>query len=183
MNYRYQLIVKTEVLLLICYRKWPLDSIIIQDWWQNMVFRKTSKLNNTVRMKKTKRKNRYKHTKRNTRIYVVRPLAYVHGLQQEKNFTNKYREYKMVWKHSHKTQSHYTQNYSLIQVEALSLSIQSIGLITKFKTAPKTRRSFRFSKIAAQPPLHSPLQRDHSHSHFAMPLQSFTISATPKLLD
>ena len=35
-------------------------------------------------MKKTKRKNRYKHTKRNTRIYVVRPLAYIHGLQQEK---------------------------------------------------------------------------------------------------
>ena len=84
MNYRYQLIVKTEVLLLICYRKRPLDSITIQNWWQNMVFRKTSKLNNTVGMKKTRRKNRYKHTKRNTRIYVVRPLAYVHGLQQEK---------------------------------------------------------------------------------------------------
>ena len=65
-----------------------------------------------------------------------------------------------MWKHSYKTQSQYTQNYSLIQLEVLSLSIQSIELITKFKTAPKTRRSFRFSKIAAQPPSHSPLQRD-----------------------
>ena len=100
-----------------------------------------------------------------------------------KNFTNKYREYKMVWKHSHKTQSHYTQNYSLIQVEVLSLLIQRIGLNTKFETSPKTRKSFRFSKIAAQPPSHSPSQRDLSHSHFAMPLHSFTISATPKLLD
>ena len=66
----------------------------------------------------------------------------------------------MVWKHSHKTQPQHTQNYSLIQVEVLSLSIQRLGLNTKFKTAPKTRRSFRFSKIAAQPPSHSPLQRD-----------------------
>ena len=37
-----------------------------------------------MKKKKKKRKNRYKHTKRNTKIYVVRPLAYVHGLQQEK---------------------------------------------------------------------------------------------------
>ena len=66
----------------------------------------------------------------------------------------------MVWKHSYKTQSQYTQNYSLIQVEVLSLSIQRIWLNTKFETAPKTRRSFHFSKIAAQPPSHSPLQRD-----------------------
>ena len=65
-----------------------------------------------------------------------------------------------MWKHSYKTQSQYTQNYSLIQLEVLSLSIQRIGLNTKFETAPKTRRSFRFSKIAAQPPSHSPLQRD-----------------------
>ena len=87
--------------------------------------------------------------------FSLRPQA-----ATRKNFTNKYREYKMMWKHSYKTQSQYTQNYSLIQVEVLSLSIQRIGLNTKFETAPKTRRSFRFSKIAAQPPSHSPLQRD-----------------------
>ena len=124
-----------------------------------MVFRKTSKLNNTVGMKKTRRKNRYKHTKRNTKIYVVRPLAYIHGLQQEKisliNIEN------TKWCGSILTKPNpNTPKIILSYKQKFSLSIQRIGLNTKFETAPKTRRSFRFSKIAAQPPSHSPLQRD-----------------------
>ena len=112
-------------------------------------------------MKKTKRKNRYKHTKGNTKIYVVRPLAYVHKLQQEKisliNIEN------TKWCGSILTKPNpNTPKIILSYKWKFSLSIKRIGLNTKFEIAPKTRRSFHFSKIAAQPPSHSPLQRDLS---------------------
>ena len=44
--------------------------------------------------KKNERKINNHIQERSPRIYVVQPLAYIHGWRQEEIFTNKYGEYK-----------------------------------------------------------------------------------------
>ena len=57
----------------------------------NVVLEEFSQINNMSE----ERKKKDNHTQERTpRIYVVRPLAYIHGRQQGESFTNKHGEYK-----------------------------------------------------------------------------------------
>ena len=49
---------------------------------------------NETKEKKKKKKHRHKHTERTPGIYVLWPLAYIHGWQQRESYANKFEEYK-----------------------------------------------------------------------------------------